>query len=244
MCHPRSPHDFYGIGVANLIFGVTCFLLPIHGLYQDSRGMDRSYSLVKATDGITLVCGILTIITGICGIVLFRRLVEHLNTFFLAQVTLILAIITVVMCPVMVALNIATNDPVGARFGFGSWPSMYYPTENKIRLVTPSSVAEVAVIMGDFSLLQLYINVFSYISNYLVYRYAITTSCAFIGVVALFVNAALIILITRGSKFWCCRIRGEEDGRLNDSNVYCGDLEQNGGATVIQPLPDTLPKAK
>lgn len=31
MCHIGSYHDFHGIGVANLIFGLLCIILPDHG---------------------------------------------------------------------------------------------------------------------------------------------------------------------------------------------------------------------
>ena len=83
-----------------------------------------SADFLQATDAITIITGIFLLVTGVLCMIYARRSVENLPVNHVMQTTLIFAVLGVLFCPVMFALNlIGTSDAMDSPYlppGFSS----------------------------------------------------------------------------------------------------------------------------
>lgn len=195
MCRSGSFHDFHGIGVANLIFGLLCILLPLHALHEKHADHDKIHglALVTARDTAVVIGGLLFTCVGIVSMVLSRRWMEKLRIHILMQILLGLAIIAVVICPIIFLLNVLVIFPGNLRYG--QWLlNMRFAEIIGNPFLTPADTVE------QF---QHLVNDFQYATRFVVYRFATTTAFILISVGELLIYISLAILICKTKNFRC-----------------------------------------
>jgi hypothetical protein len=242
MCRLGTHHDFHGIGVANLIFGLMCIILPDHALYEESTG-DYDFEVstgdfIRATDAITVINGIFFLAVGICAMVLARRWMENLKIHLLMQVTLILAAISIIICPITFILNIfATLDAADDGYTISA-----DTISNSTDATTDSSSTSGAIPIDQVNAI---LTLFMYASRYLDYRYAICATFSLIAFGEFFMNIALLIIILKTQNFRCFVFGRGDEPQLDlvrpSSSINYHNMGSGGGAVVIEPLPQSLP---
>lgn len=234
MCKIGSPNDFHGLGVASLIFGLLCVVLPIHGIHETISTLLEARKLTNATDVITIICGLLFSTVGICCMVLARRWMENLKVTFLMQFLFILVCVGLVLCPILFTLNVLSVFPGHVRWG----QYLFINTQRLFGMdIGPW-------MLTDHNLMQLFLNYFLYFASNVVYRFAITAAFILISVGEFFMNIVLLVLIWKKREFnWCGYGPGSGSG-LGDTSVNYGNFDENGSIVIIQPLPEKLADSK
>ncbi|GAU96552.1 hypothetical protein RvY_07982 [Ramazzottius varieornatus] len=252
MCRIGAYQDYHGIGVANIIFGLACIVLPDHSLYDTGSifgSVDgASPDFLRATDAITILTGILLLITGILCMVYARRFVENLPVNRVMQSIFIFALLTILLCPVMFALNlISTADAMdspysapGSSSGSDDDSSTGSSTTDRSTVDAPSAPANITIDIGNL------LTSFMFISRYLEYKYGVSAAITIIAVSCFFMNVALLCIVCKQRSF---RIFGRQPVESMPSHAiqqttriaYQTHGTENGNSSVvIQPLPAQL----
>ncbi|XP_055349347.1 uncharacterized protein LOC129596175 [Paramacrobiotus metropolitanus] len=256
MCRIGIFHDFHGIGVANLIFGIMYIILPDHALFSDDTQNfvfdDKTVDFFHASDAITIINGIFFLAVGICSMVLARRWMESLKIRVLLQVTLVLAIISVVICPITFILNIfGTYDAAYQDYVISPNADDGSPTttvDSNAVTASPDTGSTTASSNREQMKIQLSVvlNLFMFASRFLEYRYAICATFVLIAFGAFFMNIALIVIIFKTKNFQPTNFTHTAPEPHLDTVPYAtvrssaiNYRNMDDTNVVIQPLPET-----
>lgn len=83
------------------------------------------------------------------------------------------------------------------------------------------------------------LTVFMFVSRFLEYRYAVSATFTLISFGEFFMNIALIVIIVRTKNFKFLAFGRDSEPNLGTtSTINYRNMDESGGAVVIQPLPE------
>ncbi|OQV13398.1 hypothetical protein BV898_12350 [Hypsibius exemplaris] len=239
MCRTGSHQDYHGLGMANLIFGIACTILPDHTAYSSDNFFQlfdsSTATLVSATSAITVINGLFLLVAGVLLLVIARRMVENTDYHRLTQVALVFLLISILISPITFALNVvSTNDASDDTFTPPTQDGNNSPAMQSLGFQN-----------GTISLTTLF-QLFMAFDRYADYRYGTSAALTLISAGCFFMNIACAIIITRQYNFRCFGRNAAPQPQMTEIVVANGDATRiqyqnqinDDRAIVIAPLPE------